>query len=87
MFDVLASPLVNTMGHNACPTVSVTPETVEAAYTKETDLFAEHGIQYVHPLSIQRSTVASPVESSEKPSTRFPAAGLVRLDSDPIPVE
>ena len=50
MFDVLASPLVNTKGQNACPTVSVTPETVEAAYTKETDLFAEHGIRYVHPL-------------------------------------
>ena len=50
MFDVLASPLVNTKGHNACPTVSVTPETVEAAYTKETDLFTEHGIRYVHPL-------------------------------------
>jgi predicted nucleotide-binding protein (sugar kinase/HSP70/actin superfamily) len=28
----------------------VTPETVEAAYTKETDLFTEHGIRYVHPL-------------------------------------
>jgi activator of 2-hydroxyglutaryl-CoA dehydratase/predicted nucleotide-binding protein (sugar kinase/HSP70/actin superfamily) len=50
MFDVLASPLVNTTGHNACPTVSVTPETVEAAYTKETDLFREHGIRYMHPL-------------------------------------
>jgi predicted nucleotide-binding protein (sugar kinase/HSP70/actin superfamily) len=50
MFDVLASPLVNTKGYNACPTVSVTPETVEAAYTKETELFTEHGIRYVHPL-------------------------------------
>ena len=50
MFDVLASPLVNTTGHNACPTVSVTPETVEAAYTKETDLFREHDIRYMHPL-------------------------------------
>jgi len=50
MFDVLVSVLLNTKGHNACPTVSVTPETVEAAYTKETDLFAEHGIRYVHPL-------------------------------------
>ena len=50
MFDVLMSPLVNAKGHNACPTVSVTPETVEAAYTKETDLFAERGIRYVHPL-------------------------------------
>ena len=50
MFDVLASPLVNAMGHNACPTASVTPETVEAAYTKETNLFSERGIRYVHPL-------------------------------------
>jgi activator of 2-hydroxyglutaryl-CoA dehydratase/predicted nucleotide-binding protein (sugar kinase/HSP70/actin superfamily) len=50
MFDVLMSPLVNAKGHNACPTVSVTPETVEAAYTKETDLFAQRGIRYVHPL-------------------------------------
>jgi activator of 2-hydroxyglutaryl-CoA dehydratase/predicted nucleotide-binding protein (sugar kinase/HSP70/actin superfamily) len=50
MFDVLLSPLVNAKGHNACPTVAVTPETVEAAYTKETDIFAEHGIRYIHPL-------------------------------------
>ena len=50
MFDVLASPLIGTRATNACPTASVTPETVEAAYTKETDLFAERGIQYVHPL-------------------------------------
>ena len=50
MFDVLASPLVNTTGHNACPTVTVTPETVEAAYTKETDLFHEHAIRYLHPM-------------------------------------
>jgi len=50
MFDVLASPLVNTRANNACPTASVTPETVEAAFTKETDLIAERGIQYIHPL-------------------------------------
>jgi predicted CoA-substrate-specific enzyme activase len=50
MFDVLASRLVNVMGHNACPTASVTPETVEAAYTKETNLFSERSIRYVHPL-------------------------------------
>ncbi len=50
MFDVLTSALVNARGNNACPTTSVTPETVEAAYTKETDLFAERGIRYVHPL-------------------------------------
>ncbi len=50
MFDVLSSPLVNVRANNACPTSAITPETVEAAYTKETDLFAERGIRYVHPL-------------------------------------
>ena len=50
MFDVLASPLVNTRANNACPTASITPETVEAAFTKETDLIAERGIRYIHPL-------------------------------------
>jgi len=50
MFDVLASKLFNTRANNGCPTASITPETVEAAYTKETDLFAQRGIQYLHPL-------------------------------------
>jgi activator of 2-hydroxyglutaryl-CoA dehydratase/predicted nucleotide-binding protein (sugar kinase/HSP70/actin superfamily) len=50
MFDVLATPLVNTRASNGCPTASVTPETVEAAFTKETDLIAERGIRYIHPL-------------------------------------
>jgi predicted nucleotide-binding protein (sugar kinase/HSP70/actin superfamily) len=50
MFDVLCSPLVRTRACNACPTVAVTPETVGAAYTKEIDVFAQQGIQYLHPL-------------------------------------
>jgi predicted nucleotide-binding protein (sugar kinase/HSP70/actin superfamily) len=50
MFDVLATLLVNTRANNGCPTASVTPETVEAAFTKETNLIAERGIRYVHPL-------------------------------------
>ncbi|MBZ5700132.1 MAG: acyl-CoA dehydratase activase-related protein [Acidobacteriia bacterium] len=50
MFDVLCSPLVRTKACNACPTAAVTPETVEAAYTKEINIFAQHGIQYLHPL-------------------------------------
>jgi predicted CoA-substrate-specific enzyme activase len=50
MFDVLCSPLFRTRACNACPTVAVTPETVEAAYTKEIDVFAQHNIQYLHPL-------------------------------------
>ena len=50
MFDVLCSPLVRTRACNACPTVAVTPETVEAAYTKEIDVFVQHNIRYLHPL-------------------------------------
>jgi activator of 2-hydroxyglutaryl-CoA dehydratase/predicted nucleotide-binding protein (sugar kinase/HSP70/actin superfamily) len=50
MFDVLSSPLVNTRANNGCPTASITPETVEAAFTKENDLIAERGIHYIHPL-------------------------------------
>jgi len=50
MFDVLCSPLVRTRACNACPTVAVTPETVEAAYTKEINVFAENHIHYLHPI-------------------------------------
>ncbi len=50
MFDVLSSPLVRTRASNACPTAAVTPETVEAAYTKEIDIFAENHIRYLHPI-------------------------------------
>ena len=50
MFDVLPTPLVKVTGSNACPTVTATPETVKAAYTKENDVFAEHGIKYINPM-------------------------------------
>lgn len=50
MVDVLHSPLAKISGSNACPTVTATPATVKAAFTKETDLFAEHGIRYLDPL-------------------------------------
>lgn len=50
MFDVLCSPLAHARACNACPTVAVTPETVEAAYTKEINVFAENHICYLHPL-------------------------------------
>lgn len=49
MFDVLSSPLVNTLGTNACATVIATPQSARAAFTKETDVFAEHGISYLYP--------------------------------------
>ncbi len=50
MYDVLASPLAKIVASNACPTVTVTPETVKAAFTKESDVFSELGVQYLNPL-------------------------------------
>ena len=50
MYDVLTSPLAKIVGTNACPTVTATPETVKAAFTKENDFFGENNIQYVDPI-------------------------------------
>jgi predicted CoA-substrate-specific enzyme activase len=50
MYDVLHSHLVNLTGSNACPTVTATPETVKAAFTKESDIFAENGVRYMDPI-------------------------------------
>jgi predicted CoA-substrate-specific enzyme activase len=50
MYDVLHSPLVKLTGTNACPTVTATPETVKAAFTKENDVFAEHDVKYIDPV-------------------------------------
>lgn len=49
MLDVLRTPL-NIRASNACPTTALTPEVVRAAFTKETDLFAENGVAYINPL-------------------------------------
>ncbi|HEY7096217.1 MAG TPA: BadF/BadG/BcrA/BcrD ATPase family protein [Terriglobales bacterium] len=50
MYDVLHSKLVNLTGTNACPTVTATPETVKAAFTKENDVFAENNVKYIDPV-------------------------------------
>ncbi len=50
MYDVLHSPLVKIVGSNACPTVTATPETVKAAFTKENDVFAESNLKYIDPV-------------------------------------
>jgi predicted CoA-substrate-specific enzyme activase len=50
MYDVLTSPLVKIVGTNACPTVTATPETVKAAFTKENDVFAENNLKYIDPV-------------------------------------
>ena len=50
MIDTLHQPLKNCSGSNACPTVTATPDAVKAAFTKESDVFAENGIKYLDPL-------------------------------------
>jgi predicted nucleotide-binding protein (sugar kinase/HSP70/actin superfamily) len=50
MYDVLHSPLVKLTGTNACPTVTATPETAKAAFTKESNLFAEINVKYIDPI-------------------------------------
>ncbi len=50
MYDVLHTHLVNLTGSNACPTVTATPETVKAAFTKESDIFSENNILYMDPI-------------------------------------
>lgn len=52
MFKTLDSPLVNILASHACPTVTGTPQSVRAAYTKESDVFAEHGIQFLNPIVV-----------------------------------
>jgi activator of 2-hydroxyglutaryl-CoA dehydratase/predicted nucleotide-binding protein (sugar kinase/HSP70/actin superfamily) len=47
MIDALQSHLSNTQSNRACPTVTATPAAVKAAFTKEGDLFAELGVQYI----------------------------------------
>ena len=47
MVDDLPSDLHGCVDHRSCPTVATTPEAVKAAFTKESDLFAEAGIRYL----------------------------------------
>ena len=44
------SPLVKLTGTNACPTVTATPATVKAAFTKENNVFAEINVKYIDPI-------------------------------------
>ncbi len=50
MIDKLHTPLAKLQGSNACPTVTVTPDTVKAAFTKEGDVFAAQRVTYYDPL-------------------------------------
>jgi predicted CoA-substrate-specific enzyme activase len=50
MYDILHTSLLKVVGTNACPTVTATPETVKAAFTKENDVFAENSLKYIDPV-------------------------------------
>src|SRR6185436_17226153 len=47
MIDCMPSFLENVLDQRACPTVSATPEAVKAAFTKESDVYAEFGVKYL----------------------------------------
>lgn len=47
MIDSLPTFLEGTAGARACPTVTATPEAVKAAFTKEEDLFAARGVEFL----------------------------------------
>ncbi len=55
--DILFFPMIATLpnselesaiGHCACPTVTTTPESAKAAFTNESDLFKENGVQFLN---------------------------------------
>jgi predicted nucleotide-binding protein (sugar kinase/HSP70/actin superfamily)/activator of 2-hydroxyglutaryl-CoA dehydratase len=50
MIDVLPARIVAARASNACPTVALTPQTVRAALTTESDVFQELGVTYLAPL-------------------------------------
>ncbi len=47
--DSMPSDLLNCVDHRGCPTAVATPFSVKAAFTKETDVFAEFGVRYLNP--------------------------------------
>jgi predicted nucleotide-binding protein (sugar kinase/HSP70/actin superfamily) len=50
MIDVVPKRFAGAMGSGACPTVALTPQTVRASFTRESDVFAERGVRYLDPL-------------------------------------
>jgi predicted nucleotide-binding protein (sugar kinase/HSP70/actin superfamily) len=50
MLDSHHSSLKNAPVANACSTVIAAPQTARAMLTKEKDVFAEHGVEYLYPI-------------------------------------
>ncbi len=49
MVDDMPTALTHVVDSRACPTIVGTAESVKAALTKEENLFAKHGVRYLHP--------------------------------------
>jgi predicted CoA-substrate-specific enzyme activase len=79
MYDVLHTSLVNLTGSNACPTVTATPEAVKAAFTKESDIFAENNLVYLDPiLNLQDQKICA----DQMFKAWAPVLGLSREEND-----
>jgi len=46
----LKTELVNTLNSYACPSATITPEVIKAAFTKQENVFEQHGIEYLTPV-------------------------------------
>jgi activator of 2-hydroxyglutaryl-CoA dehydratase/predicted nucleotide-binding protein (sugar kinase/HSP70/actin superfamily) len=90
MVDVLHSRLAFLQATDACPTVTACPNTVKAAFTKERDVFGDHGMTFLDPmlnfakprmLAYQMFRAWAPVLGlSETENDRAIDAGLRALD-------
>lgn len=77
MIGNVDSGLSNMIGQWSCPSVAPSPESVRAAFTKESDIFSEKGIKYVSPFI----NLAEPELFSEQLYTMFkPILGLNRRE-------
>jgi activator of 2-hydroxyglutaryl-CoA dehydratase/predicted nucleotide-binding protein (sugar kinase/HSP70/actin superfamily) len=91
MVDTLHTCLTNLQGSYACPTVTVTPDTAKAAFTKEGDVFKEHGIVYLNPMlnfteprwlaKQMFDTWSAPLGLSEAENERAVSVGYRELDA------
>jgi predicted CoA-substrate-specific enzyme activase len=75
----LPSFVADTMDNASCPIVAGTPDVMKAAFTKETDFFAQRGIEYVAPAL----TFAEPTLLARRLfETWGPRLGLTEDESD-----
>ena len=91
MVDSMPTWLEGVQASRCCPTAAMTPEAVYAAFTKESDLFAERGIRFKktfvnldEPALCGRQMYedwAEEIGVSERESTRAVLAGLTALSN------